>query len=80
MVGRIEAEAQTFQIFQSALRGHDALLEGADIQCRRAPFGCRQHLPVFMLPRLLQWVKQPLPRSPNGKLDRQRWMQDHGSL
>ncbi|HRM93833.1 MAG TPA: acyl-CoA ligase (AMP-forming), exosortase A system-associated [Alicycliphilus sp.] len=41
---------------------------------------CRQHLPVFMLPRVLQWVDKPLPRSPNGKLDRQRWMQDHGSL
>ena len=39
---------------------------------------CRQHLPVFMLPRVLQWVDKPLPRSPNGKLDRQRWMQDHG--
>ena len=31
---------------------------------------CRQHLPVFMLPRVLQWVDKPLPRSPNGKLDR----------
>ena len=41
---------------------------------------CRRHLPVFMLPKLLQWVDKPLPRSPNGKLDRQRWMQEHGQI
>ncbi|MBS0507969.1 MAG: acyl-CoA ligase (AMP-forming), exosortase A system-associated [Proteobacteria bacterium] len=41
---------------------------------------CRQHLPVYMLPKVLQWVDKPLPRSPNGKLDRQRWMQEHGQL
>ena len=41
---------------------------------------CREHLPAFMLPKALNWVDQPLPRSPNGKLDRQRWMLDHGSI
>ncbi|MBS0467012.1 MAG: acyl-CoA ligase (AMP-forming), exosortase A system-associated [Proteobacteria bacterium] len=41
---------------------------------------CRQQLPAYMLPRVLQWVDRPLPRSPNGKLDRQRWMQEHGLL
>ena len=41
---------------------------------------CREHLPAFMLPKALSWVDQPLPRSPNGKLDRQRWMLDHGSI
>ncbi len=41
---------------------------------------CREHLPAFMLPKELNWVTQPLPRSPNGKLDRQRWMQEYGSL
>ena len=41
---------------------------------------CCRHLPVFMLPKLLQWVDKPLPRSPNGKLDRQRWMQEHGQI
>ncbi|MBS0293401.1 MAG: acyl-CoA ligase (AMP-forming), exosortase A system-associated [Proteobacteria bacterium] len=41
---------------------------------------CGQHLPAYMLPKQLQWVAQPLPRSPNGKLDRQRWMQEHGSV
>ena len=41
---------------------------------------CREHLPAFMLPKALNWVDQPLPRSPNGKLDRQRWILDHGSI
>ena len=41
---------------------------------------CRAHLPAFMLPKVLNWVAQPLPRSPNGKLDRQRWILEHGSI
>ena len=41
---------------------------------------CREHLPAFMLPKALNWVDQPLPRSPNGKLDRERWKLDHGSV
>ena len=41
---------------------------------------CREHLPAFMWPKALDWVGQPLPRSPNGKLDRQRWMRKHGSI
>lgn len=41
---------------------------------------CREHLPAFMLPKILNWVSQPLPRSPNGKLDRQRWIKEYGSI
>lgn len=41
---------------------------------------CRAHLPAYMLPKALDWVTQPLPRSPNGKLDRQRWIQEYGSI
>ena len=41
---------------------------------------CRELLPTFMLPKSLDWVDQPLPRSPNGKLDRERWKLDHGSV
>ena len=33
-----------------------------------------------MLPKILNWVSQPLPRSPNGKLDRQRWIKEYGSI
>ena len=39
---------------------------------------CREHLPAFMWPQVLHWVGQPLPRSPNGKLDRQRWTANAG--
>jgi acyl-CoA synthetase (AMP-forming)/AMP-acid ligase II len=39
---------------------------------------CRQHLPGCAQGAAVGG--QALPRSPNGKLDRQRWMQDHGSL
>ncbi len=55
---------------------------GADTATRDAALmaHCRQQLPAFMLPRQVHWVDQPLPRSPNGKLDRQRWIQEHGSL
>ncbi len=41
---------------------------------------CRKHMPAFMWPRALVWVDKPLPRSPNGKLDRQRWRLEHGSI
>ena len=41
---------------------------------------CREHLPAFMWPQVLHWAGQPLPRSPNGKLDRQHWGQELGSM
>ena len=41
---------------------------------------CREHLPNYMQPKILDWVEQPLPRGPNGKLDRQRWIQEHASV
>jgi len=41
---------------------------------------CRVSLPSFMWPKALHWVTEALPRSPNGKLDRQRWIREHGSL
>jgi acyl-coenzyme A synthetase/AMP-(fatty) acid ligase len=34
---------------------------------------CRRELPAFMVPHEVLWVPGPLPRSPNGKLDRQHW-------
>lgn len=39
---------------------------------------CRQHLPAFMWPQALHWAERPLPRNPNGKLDRQHWALQHG--
>lgn len=41
---------------------------------------CRRHLPVYMVPSVVQWVSGPLPRNPNGKLDRQRWRGEHAGL
>ncbi|WP_051602971.1 acyl-CoA ligase (AMP-forming), exosortase A system-associated [Simplicispira psychrophila] len=58
----------------SAACGH-ADKDGADVLAH-----CRQHLPAFMWPQVLHWVDQPLPRSPNGKLDRQHWGREHGSI
>ena len=41
---------------------------------------CRENMPIFMCPKVLHWVKKEFPRSPNGKLDRQQWILDHGSI
>ena len=38
---------------------------------------CRQHLPAYMVPAAVHWATQPLPRNPNGKLDRPRWKAEH---
>ncbi len=34
---------------------------------------CRASLPGYMVPAAVHWSDAPLPRNPNGKLDRQRW-------
>ena len=41
---------------------------------------CRETMPIFMCPKVLHWVKKEFPRSPNGKLDRQQWILDYGSI
>lgn len=41
---------------------------------------CRAHLPGYMVPAVVHWAADPLPRNPNGKLDRQRWKADHELL
>lgn len=41
---------------------------------------CRMQLPAYMVPAVVHWVTQPLPRNPNGKLDRQRWKAEHAGL
>ena len=38
---------------------------------------CRQQLPGYMVPAVVHWSAQALPRNPNGKLDRQRWKAEH---
>jgi hypothetical protein len=43
---------------------------------------CRQNMPAFMVPSGIQLVVGPLPRNPNGKIDRalllRQWRQQHG--
>jgi acyl-coenzyme A synthetase/AMP-(fatty) acid ligase len=34
---------------------------------------CRQVLPSYMVPAAVLWTSEPLPRNPNGKLDRLVW-------
>lgn len=34
---------------------------------------CRAQLPGYMVPAAVHWSPAPLPRNPNGKLDRPRW-------
>jgi len=41
---------------------------------------CRSQLPVYMVPTAVHWVPGPLPRNPNGKLDRQRWKAEHAKF
>ena len=31
---------------------------------------CRERLPAFMVPARIEWKAGPLPRNPNGKIDR----------
>jgi len=40
---------------------------------------CQAHLPAYMLPRRWHLLTERLPRTPNGKTDRQHWQQErHG--
>ena len=41
---------------------------------------CRAELPAYMVPAQVVWVLEPLPRNPNGKLDRLRWKAEHEQL
>jgi len=41
---------------------------------------CRAQLPAYMVPAAVHWQAQALPRNPNGKIDRQRWSQEHAAL
>lgn len=58
-----------------------SVASGSQEKDRIAVMACvREHLPAFMWPQMLHWVSQPFPRNPNGKLDRQKWIQNYGSV
>ena len=44
-------------------------------------FECRSHMPAYMVPVGIEWRDGPLPRNPNGKIDRQlvlrEWLACH---
>ncbi len=37
---------------------------------------CRQHMPAYMVPAAIALQADPLPRNPNGKIDRKQLAQD----
>ena len=62
-------------VFASPVASGDREKDGAAVMAH-----VRERLPSFMCPRELHWTNQPFPRNPNGKLDRQRWVQEHGKV
>jgi acyl-CoA ligase (AMP-forming) (exosortase A-associated) len=55
---------QSIQVIATAPDGSDAL----DLKAVQA--ACRQHMPAYMVPAGIQAMAGPLPRNPNGKIDR----------
>lgn len=47
-------------------------------------FECRARMPSYMVPAGIEWLDGPLPRNPNGKIDRalllREWLGRHNSL
>lgn len=52
------------------------------VTCEQLLAACRLHMPAYMVPTAIQLVVGPLPRNPNGKIDRallqRQWRQQHG--
>ena len=67
---------QAIQVIATAPDGSDAL----DVDALLAQ--CRQHMPAYMVPHGIQPMKGPLPRNPNGKIDRKLlatgWIESNG--
>jgi acyl-coenzyme A synthetase/AMP-(fatty) acid ligase len=55
---------QSIQVIATAPDGSDQL----DLKALLA--ACRQHMPAYMVPAGIQALAGPLPRNPNGKIDR----------
>jgi acyl-CoA synthetase (AMP-forming)/AMP-acid ligase II len=43
---------------------------GADLPAEKLLAACRERLPLYMLPAKIDIRAEPLPRNPNGKIDR----------
>ena len=60
----------------------DAFMQVGDLSQDTAALlsHCRLQLPAYMVPTVVHWVPGPLPRNPNGKLDRQRWKAEYAGF
>ena len=67
---------QVIQVIATAPEGSAAL----DLPALQA--ACRQHMPAYMVPAGIEPMAGPLPRNPNGKIDRKLlatgWQERHG--
>lgn len=51
-------------------------LNGIELDSEKLMSACKHHLPAFMVPSLIKLQQDPLPRNPNGKIDRKRLAQE----
>lgn len=65
------------QAIHAAVATRDPALAQVQAHCQAH---CRAHLPAYMWPRQWHVQTERLPRTPNGKIDRQHWQgtEDHG--
>jgi acyl-CoA ligase (AMP-forming) (exosortase A-associated) len=54
--------------------------DGVSIDEARLISACRERLPAFMVPAKVEIRQGPLPRNPNGKIDRKRLSADFGDI
>jgi acyl-CoA synthetase (AMP-forming)/AMP-acid ligase II len=51
--------------------GNASKADLGDVEATKALLAeCRTRMPAYMVPHGVEWVKGPLPRNPNGKIDR----------
>jgi acyl-CoA ligase (AMP-forming) (exosortase A-associated) len=66
---------QAIQVIATAPDGSDA------VETDRLLAECKRLMPAYMVPHGVQTTKGPLPRNPNGKIDRKllatRWVEEH---
>jgi acyl-CoA ligase (AMP-forming) (exosortase A-associated) len=65
-----------------ATRATPAIADAAPVTPAQLLEACRIHMPAYMVPAAIHLVAGPLPRNPNGKIDRalliRQWRQQHG--
>ncbi|NYE60120.1 acyl-CoA ligase (AMP-forming) (exosortase A-associated) [Duganella sp. 1224] len=71
------SEAAAFGV-PHAMLGQSIVLVAMGEERNGAPLlaACKQHLPAYMVPSRIEMRSQPLPRNPNGKIDRRLLAQE----